>query len=393
MAPSTPAAFFAPFRLPAGPGLSAGWLHWLGTALTAAENLPLPAPPAAWAAALPALDAHRLAPLLYSRLQGRAVAAPAEFVAALAAAFRASAVRSLGMEMELRRLCTGLAAAAVPCLLLKGAALGRLVYASPAERPVSDLDLLVPREGFPAAARVLAGLGFRLHGPGPQGRLGRRFYRYRAELPAVGTRPENRGLLVELHWSLAELPYYMDRIDMAEVWEAARPLPAAENGRRTAVQDISPGQAQASEFAAHVPDPAVLLLHACAHLVLHHSRDLRLIWLVDLDRLARAGVDWDRVIALAGRWGLAYAAMACLAATQRWLGTPLPPPVVDALAVAAEDPAGRAMWGLGDEALAGRWWRRAWATWAAFDARQRVRYAGWLALRALLRPTEWLARR
>lgn len=388
MEPSIPAALFAPFRLSAGPGLSAGWLHWLGTALTADEDFPAPAPPADWAAALPALDAHRLAPLLHSRLQGRALAAPAEFLAALAEAFRASAVRSLRMEIELRRLIAGLAAAGVPCLLLKGAALGRLVYANPAERPVSDLDLLVPRRGFPAAARVLAGLGFRLHGPSPQGRIGRCFYRYRAELPAVGASVENQGLLVELHWSLAELPYYMDRIDMAEVWRSACPLPAEEDGRRTSVRDVpTPG------LPAQVPDPAVLLLHACAHLALHHSRDLRLIWLVDLDRLVRrAAPDWPAVLSLADAWGLGLAVSTCLEAAGRWLGTPVPADVRGELARLAADPVGRAMWGLGDEALPGRWWRRTWATWTAFDARQRVRYAGWLALRAAYRPVEWIGR-
>ena len=35
----------------------------------------------------------------------------------------------------------------MPVLLLKGAALGRMVYGSPAERPISDFDLLIPADG------------------------------------------------------------------------------------------------------------------------------------------------------------------------------------------------------------------------------------------------------
>lgn len=369
---------FAPLQLSPGLSLPPAWLTWLRDVLSSGDDSPPPLWPADWAEVLPALNAHRLAPLLYTQLRNHATPSSAEFLAALAEAFRASAVRSLRMEGELKRVLAGLAAADVPCLLLKGVALGRLVYPSPAERPVSDLDLLVPRERLTQAAAVLTGLGYRLHSPSPQGRLGQSFYRYRAELPAVGTLLENQGLLVELHWSLAELPYYMDRIDMAEVWENAGPL----DGRRTTVRD-----------SLQAPDPAVLLLHACAHLALHHSRDLRLIWLVDLDRLARSDLDWERVIALAERWGLGHPAMTCLSAARRWLGTPLLSAVLDSLAALAEDPVGRAMWGLGDETLPGRWWRRARATWAAFDAQQRVRYAGWLALRVLLKPTEWLARR
>ncbi|MGQ9768533.1 MAG: hypothetical protein ACUVSS_14750 [Anaerolineae bacterium] len=81
-----------------------------------------------------------------------------------------------------------------------------------------------------------------------------------------------------------------------------------------------------------------------------------------------------------------------LEAADRWLGTPVPAAVRAALARLASDPIGRAMWGLGDEQLPGRWWRRPWATWAAFDARQRARYAGWLALRTVYRPLEWIGR-
>lgn len=362
----------AAFALQPGLDLSPGWLDWLSAVLAEDTACVSAAPPADWGQALPLLGAHGLAPLLYSRLRNCSASLPPTLLAALAEAWRASAVRSLRMEIELGRLLDGLAAAGVPCLLLKGAALGRLVYASPAERPVSDLDLLVPRAGLAPAAAVLARLGYRLPGPSARGPIGRWFYRWRAELPAVGRSSENRGLLVELHWSLVELPYYMVRIDMAEAWQQARPLPGLP--------------------AALAPDPAVLLLHACAHLALHHSRDPRLIWLVDVDRLARSELDWGRVLRLAQAWGLGLAVAACLSAAGHWLATPIPGSVFAALAALPADPVAAAMWGLGDEKLPGRWWRRAWATWAAFDARQRVRYAGWLALRTVYRPLEWIGR-
>ena len=35
--------------------------------------------------------------------------------------------------------------------------------------------------------------------------------------------PGRQGLLVEFHWSLVELPYFIDRIPMDEIWEAAQP--------------------------------------------------------------------------------------------------------------------------------------------------------------------------
>lgn len=349
-------------------------LHWMGRALSG-DGLPQNAgslPADAWDQALTAAAAHQLTPLLYTVLRGRPDCAPGPRLVAMKDAFQRSATRSLRMELELRGVLAALAApgAACPCMLLKGAALGRTVYASPAERPTGDLDLLVPRSTLATAGQALVGQGYRLLGPPATGRLGRALYRYRAELAAVGTTDQNRSLLIELHWTLTEMPYYVDRIDVDEIWRGAQDLPAL------------PG--------AQIPDPAVLMLHACAHLALHHSQNLRLIWLVDLDRLARwKTLDWERVIRLAEAWGLGLAVEAGLGAARRWLNTPIPASVDSALTRLAADPVGRAMWGLGDELLPGRRWLRIRASWAAFDARQRTTYAGWLALRALSRPLEW----
>ncbi len=362
-----------PFKCRATATVPVDVLRWMGRTLSSGGLLPdaCPLPSDAWDQALAAASAHQLAPLLYTVLRNRPDCAPAERLAALQDAFQRSAARSLRMELELCNVLAALAGpgAASSCLLLKGAALGRTVYASPAERPAGDLDLLVPQTDLAVAGQALAGQGYQLLGPPATGRLGRALYRYRAELAAVGTTDTNRSLLVELHWTLTELPYYVERIDIAEIWRGAQDLPAL------------PG--------ARIPAPAALLLHACAHLALHHSRDLRLIWLVDLDRLARwEALDWEQVTRLAETWGLGLAVQAGLGAAGRWLGTPTPAAVERTLTRLAADPVGQAMWGLGDEQLPGRRWLRIRATWAAFNTRQRARYAGWLALRTLCRPLE-----
>jgi hypothetical protein len=361
---------FSPFALRPGAGLPPAWLVWLGGALAGDGAAAPPPPPGDPAAILPALAAHGLAPLVYLRARDRASEQgwPPPVLAALAEAFQANAVRSFLMEAELSRIVAALAARDVPVALLKGAALGRNVYDSPAARPIGDLDLLIPAGRAEDARAAVAALGYAAHGPLGGGPFGRWQRRYRAELQLVGAAPGCRDLLVELHWSLVELPYYIERIRMAEVWAAAvpcGPLPGAS-----------------------LPDLATLLLHACAHLALHHSRSLRLIWLVDADRLARSpALDWDAVVARADRWGLGLAAHAALQAAAAWLATPLPAAPRARLARLAEDPVARSMWGAGDEVPGGAR-RRARATWSAFRGRQRVHYAAWLALRALARPLE-----
>ncbi len=365
---------FAPFSLRPGAELPPAWLRWLGAALPGAASAP--PPPGDPAPILPALAAHGIAPLVYLAVNraGGWRGWPAAAQAALTEAYRQNALRSFLMAAELERVAGALAAGAVPVALLKGAALGRTIYESPAARVVNDLDLLIPAAQVEAARRTLTGLGYRAPGLPGSGRFGRWQRRYRAELPMICAQPdERRGLLVELHWSLVELPYYIERIPMADIWATVS----------------SPGLlAGAGPAGLPVPDPATLLLHSCAHLALHHSRSLRLIWLVDVDRLAQArALDWDALTGRAARWGLGLAVYAALKTTAAWLDTPLPQAALARLAQQAEDPIGRAMWGVGDETPGGAR-RRAQITWAAFTGRQRLRYAAWLGLRALTRPFE-----
>jgi hypothetical protein len=368
---------FTPFALRPDAELSPAWLGWLGDALSGGQGpakLPPPGklapPPDDPAAVLPALATHGLAPLIYLSLRDRAGSQgwPPAVLAALADAFQTNAVRSYMMETELARISAALAGIGTPLALLKGAATGRTVYGSPAARLVNDLDLLVPADRVEQARAAVAALGYDAHGPLGSGRFGRWQRRYRCELQMVCTHPDRRGLLVELHWSLVELPYYVERIPMAEVWATARPAEGL--------------------LGASLPDPATLLLHGCAHVSLHHSRALRLIWLVDVDRLARSeALDWDALSERSARWGLGLAAYTTLKTTAAWLGTPLPAAVMARLVRQADDPMLRAMWGLGDEVPGGAR-HRARATWMAFSGRQRLRYGAWMASRALVRPFE-----
>jgi Uncharacterised nucleotidyltransferase len=252
--------------------------------------------------------------------------------------------------------------------LLKGLATGRLVYGSPAERPIGDLDLLVPFDDMARARRAMRQNGYESIGWAGLDRVARWQHAFRSEMPMLCTRPDRYGLVTELHWSLLEIPYYIQRIDMAEVWSAATP---------------APGHA-----GAFVPDPATLLIHSAAHLALHHSRELRLIWLLDLDRLARwPQMDWREVVAKTETWGLGKAIHSSLDVSQRWLGASVPSDIMERLAQRKGDTAGDATWGLGDE-RAGRSRRRAMVSWRLLNGRDRLRYSAWLGFRLLLRPFE-----
>lgn len=341
--------------------------------LSALLNSPAPVVLSAteWDTLLPELRAEHLTPFVYARLRAssawREVPEPAQRM--LAEDFQSHSVRTYLMQAELAAIAAAFDEAGVPLLLLKGAALGRMVYTSPAERPIGDLDLLIPAERLEPARQVLARRQYQAAGLFWLSRLQQR---YRAELPLECFAPGRERLLVELHWSLVELPYYVDRIPMAEIWQDS--VPAGD----------LPG--------ARLPDPVTALLHSCAHWALHHSQEQRLLWLLDVDRLARCDrLDWDRVLDRATRWGLQLALRTIVLQAAAQLGSPVPAAVRHTMAHWQPAPVETAMWGLGDE-RPGRSRQRIRATWAAMDASQRLRYAGWLALRGALWYPESLAR-
>lgn len=324
-----------------------------------------------WQAALPALHDQRLAPFVYSQLRRSPEwrSLPDFAQQGLSDAFQRYSVRAFLLDAELAAVVGALASAGVAVLLLKGAALGRTVYASTAERPAGDLDLLVRSEQVEPARRALEALGYRGSGLYWLPRWQRR---YRAELPMLRRTEEGSRILVELHWALVEAPLYIDHIPSDAVWQRAQPVAQL------------PG--------AGVPDPATLLIHCCAHLALHHSQDMRLFWLLDVDRLARwPALDWGAALAQAERWRLDLAVSVVVQQAAALFGTPLPEGVWRWLAQPRTDPVQHALWGLGDD-LPGQTWRKVRTTWAVADPALRRRYAVWLALRSLLWAPEQLAR-
>lgn len=362
-------ALLSPFRTRDGLTLAPEWYDWLATALRA-EPVRLPQPPQDFGRQAHVLSGHGILPLLYVRLRDDPLwhTLSQEMRVSLADAFQQSAARSFLLDTELVRIAN----APHSLALLKGSAVGRLVYPNPALRPVSDIDLLVRREAVDDVQSHLVDLGYVGQGLTAHRRLGALARRYRAEMPLVADVPGCGRLLVELHWALVEAPYYVERMQPDALWVGASPAPGL------------PG------FL--MPRPVLLLAHACAHLSMHHSSDLRLIWLVDVDRLARLPYfDWDELIAVAARWRLGFAIHTTLTAAGRWLGTPVPGTVTARLAELAQDPLGASFWGLGDE-TPGRAIRRAARSLAALGPAGGAKYAAWLVLRLALRPLELLMR-
>lgn len=116
-----------------------------------------------WPVLLSEADAEGITGYLEYRLQSHPGLAdvPAGLRAALQAEAKQAVLRQLPFYAEQRGIFQALDAAGIPFLVLKGAALGQWLYASPTHRPVTDIDLcFADRDAVSALNGVLQPLGY-----------------------------------------------------------------------------------------------------------------------------------------------------------------------------------------------------------------------------------------
>ena len=162
-----------------------------------------------WNAVAALARRHRVASLLSRGMQARAAGlASASGIEPSLKRTRERAVRhGLAQIAGLKRATGLLAAADIPCLVLKGLPLGQRLYGNPLARSVRDIDLLVSPRTFQAAERVLLENGWRRIAPDfPETPVRNRWYgRFRHDHKLAGP-----GGLLELHRRLSYNPFYFD---------------------------------------------------------------------------------------------------------------------------------------------------------------------------------------
>jgi len=178
---------------------------------------------------------------------------------------------------RLGRLADSLGAAGIRFILLKGAALAPLLYGSPEERPMVDIDLLIRRRDWPAARAALGREGYRFPDEKVESYWLANYYNM-----AVGT-PGPAPSSLDLHWGLCQPIRY--RVDEDGLW--SRSVPFRLDGR----EHLRLGDED-------------LLLSLVLHIAYHYF-DARLLWLHDIHLLCRkTAIDWDSASSRAKEWGM-----------------------------------------------------------------------------------------
>lgn len=246
-------------------------------ALAAALANGAPAPPAPVAR----VRAHALGPLAFAH--GRP-----EFRADFAtASIFADRQRATAEEAVL-----ALSRAGVPAALLKGISYAGWLYPDPGQRPMTDVDVLVPADAFEVAHAALRRLGYWHVGPGAQ-----RSPRHHA------LTLKRRHAAIDLHRS----PTQRGRvaIPMSEVWARTTAAPWVPGALRLELHD---------EILFHFINLA------------RHDLIAPLLAYVDAARLLRAGAGSSRLWDRARQWRFDGVLAACVEVVEHVAGWRSAPP-------------------------------------------------------------------
>ena len=202
---------------------------------------------------------------------------------------------------ELGRLLEAFEREGVPVIPLKGPALAETVYAHPALRPCTDLDLLIKRESLRQVDDLLRRLGYRRLADAHS-------FRFDLAYDRATLYEGTAGVHVDLHWGLLSDPRYSwNEREGLTVWDRAVPI-------RVAGQD------------ALGLCPEDLLLYLAVHLAVHHGL-AGLLWYWDLALvLDRWGgqIDWEALVTRASRWRVRSALYWALSELETLFGASAP---------------------------------------------------------------------
>jgi len=249
--------------------------------------------PQAWNTLVPFVleRAVRLGPALFAQLctDGLTSVLGSDHRTSLEVARAAAEQGSARWRDDLAAILDAFRDSAVPVAVLKGPILAAHAYPDPVMRPMSDLDLLVPRDRLAQAERILLDLGYGPEAPWRQNIAASCIAS--EELPAFYKAGATQ---IDVHWAIVD-PRSPFSVAADGLWD--RLVPAQMAGR-----------------SALTLAPEDFLLHLCAHAAYAHGFEAPLRCFCDVAWFIHGrALDWDTVVARALEWRverLAYAVIA-----------------------------------------------------------------------------------
>jgi hypothetical protein len=265
--------------------------------------------PDVWRQFVKTAHIHGIAPMLFYTLErtGWPNQTPSAVYTALREAFYKTTVQNTLIYQELDRVLSVLQD--IPIVLLKGAALASKCYPHIGLRPMSDLDLFIPKNYLIQVADLLRPLGYR---------------KLVVQHNLVLYHTDHTHVDIELHWILAySNPYHQAALNE---WFWAQTAPWDLPLQHTPMHTVS----QVYQFS-----PTAQVLALIAHLVIHHKYTIeRLIWLYDLHLIIDQNahqLDWQDLLLRARMAGWDSGLILVLKTLRTYFATTLPDDVFQTL--------------------------------------------------------------
>lgn len=219
--------------------------------------------------------------------------------------------RNRQLIAELRAIQRAAADAGVDVMALKGARLATDFYRTPALRPMSDLDLLVRPHHVESFRAVLRSRGYAEVPAGPSyvdvGQLDEQSREH-----CWFIRRPDLEILIEFRVT----PFELAVGRLTDFDGAYHALMAHETARVWERSSVGPE-------GVRLMAPEDLLFHVATHMAAKHLH-FRLIWLVDLARIAAASsIDWHVLARMAGDLRVVTPVCAALDAARRYAAAPI----------------------------------------------------------------------
>ena len=279
-------------------------------AILKGEPVPWPALQMSPEAFLRSCEQQGLTGLVYARTVDRSVGGgwPSAVLDGLAAAVRARTAQDLLRRAEVTRVLDALAGAGLSVVLLKGTPLAYNVYPTPAARPRTDTDILIPYEQVDRLRQAMAELGY----GAPLFCSGDLLF---CQFPLQRTDAFGVVHRFDCHWRISTQSVFADVLTFEEASARSIPVPALGEHARTLA-------------------PADALLLACVHPVMHHRNAPSLLWMFDVHLLAAAlsHEEFERFAERAIAKQVAAICVQQLRAAALTFGSPVPDAVLRGLA-------------------------------------------------------------
>jgi putative nucleotidyltransferase-like protein len=253
-------------------------ITWLVMVL---RQRPCPAPDVSagdWERLLEYLRSHWIGPALYWHIRQLpdACRPPDSCMHTLHHLWLDAEVQTIRAGQQIRRVVEALEAVGIPVLLLKGPALARRVYPSPAMRQGSDIDLLIHYEDMERGEAVMAALGYtcpvKTAAQSPYSAHHQNFYPGRAGEPFV----------IEMHWQL-DCGFGLAPENLVDA--------VFSRSIRVASDDVTFSTLSVEDH----------LLYQSFHMACQHCSSTRLSWISDIALLSRQIPDiagWEHLLSL-----------------------------------------------------------------------------------------------